>query len=110
MTSSSRDLFAELAASEGEPDIAPATEALRIDEPLPEIISGDLTRTDAFSITVGVSSLEPVEVSIAVEGTLEDIAEGAIGSMSVMISAPFSNIIVICKRYLLGVIILLSLS
>jgi len=40
---------------------------------------------------------------------MEDIVVEAVGAMSVMTSAPFSNIIVICKQPLLDVVILLSL-
>ena len=91
MASSSRELVAEPVTSEGELYIAPATEALRTDEVLLETTSG------ASPATVGVSSMEPIEVSTVVEGTPEDIAEGVIGATSVMTSAPFCNIIVICK-------------
>ena len=79
MASSSRDLVAEPAASEGEPDIALPTGALMIDELLPETASGDLTRTGASPATAGVSSMEPIEVSTAVEGAPEDIVEEVMG-------------------------------
>lgn len=59
MASSSRELVAKHAASEGEPDISPATKALRTDDLLPETASGDLTRIDASPATVGVSSMKP---------------------------------------------------
>ena len=41
--------------------------------------------------------MEPIEVSTAVEGALKDIVEEAIGVMSIVTSAPFSNTIVIYK-------------
>ena len=109
MASSSRELVTEPAVSKGEPDIAPATEALRIDKLLSETASDDLIKTGASSATTRVSSMEPIEDNTTVEGTLEDITEGTIGAMSVMTSAPFGNIIVICKRPLLDIIIFLSL-
>ena len=46
--------------------------------------------------------MEPIEVSTAVKGALEDIVEEAIGAMSIVTSAPFGNAIVICKRPLLA--------
>ena len=88
-------------ASEGGPDIALAIEALRTDELLPETTSGDLIITGASPATVGVSSMGPIEVSIAVEGALKDIVEEAIGAMFVVTLAPFGNAIVTCKRLLL---------
>ena len=59
MASSSRKLVAKHAASEEEPDIAPATKALRNDDLLPETASSDLTRIDASPTTVRVSSMKP---------------------------------------------------
>jgi len=59
MASSSKELVAKHAASEGEPDIAPATKALRNDDLLPETASSDLTRIDASPATVGVFSMKP---------------------------------------------------
>ena len=97
MASNSRELFAEPAASEGEPDIAPASEALRTDKLLPETASGELAGTGASPTTARVSSMEPTEVSTVVEGAPEDIVKEAIWAMSVMTSALFGNIIVICK-------------
>jgi len=104
VASSFRELVAEPVASKRESDITPATEALKTDEVFPEIASG------ASPATVAVSSMEPIEVSTAIEGAPEDIVEEAVGAMSVMTSAPLGNIIVICRRPLLDVIILLFLS
>jgi len=91
MASSSREQFAEPAGSEGELDIAPATEAPRTDEVLPETTSG------ASPATARVSSMEPIGVSTVVEGAPEDIVVEAVGAMSVMTSTPLGNIIVTCK-------------
>ena len=95
--SSSRELVAEPWASEGGPDTATTIKAFRTDELLSEPTSGDLAETSASPVTVGASSMEPVEVSTTVEGVPKDIVEEAIGAMSVMTSAPFGNAIVICK-------------
>ena len=97
MASSSRELVAEPMASEGGPSITTSTEVLSTDELLPKPASSNLARTGASLATAGVSSMEPVEVSIAVEGAHEDIVEETIGAMSVVTSAPFGNAIVICK-------------
>ena len=86
------------------------TEALRTDELLPELASGDLVKTGASFATFGVSSMEPVEVSTTVEGAPKDIVEEEIGAMSIMTSASFGNAIVICKRPLLAPFFCLSLS
>jgi len=110
MASSSRGLVAEPVANEGGPGTAIITKALGTNELIPALASGDLAKTDASPTTAGFSTIEPVEVSITVEGSPKDIVEEAIGAMSVMTSAPFDNIIVIYKRPLLGVIILLCLS
>ena len=97
MASSFRELVVELEASEGGPDVALATEALRTDELLPETASGDLAGASASPATAEVSSMGPIEVSTAVKRALEDIIEEAIGAMTVVISASFSNTIVIYK-------------
>ena len=57
MALSSKELVVEPAASEGEPDIVLATEALRTDELLPEPASGDLVETGASLATARVSSM-----------------------------------------------------
>jgi len=78
MASRSRELVAELVASEGEPDISLATEVLGTDE-LPETASSYLAGTGASPAAVGVSSMDPIKVSTTVEGAPEDIVEEAIG-------------------------------
>ena len=102
MVSSSRGLVAKPAASamvEGGPSAAIIIEALRTDELLPELTFGDLVETGASPVTVGVSAIEPIEVSIAVEGASEDIAEETIkfGAMTTVISTPSGNAIVTSK-------------
>ena len=97
MASSSRELVTEPVESEGEPGVTITVEALKNDELLLEPASGDLAKPGASSATVGVSSMEPVEVSTAVEEARKDIVEEAIGAMSIMTSGHFGNVIVICK-------------
>ena len=77
MASSSREQFAEPATSEGELDIAPATESPRTDEVLPEIAW-------CFFHHCQGSSMEPIKVSIVIKGAPEDIVVEAVGAMSAM--------------------------
>ena len=69
------------------------------DELLPEPAFGDLDETGASSVTARVSSMDPVEVSIAVEGAPKDIAEQTIKSwaMTTVASTPSGNAIISCK-------------
>ena len=85
MASSSREQFPKPAASEGESDIAPATEVPRTDEALPKTASG------ASLGTARVSSMERIGVSTAVEGAPEDIIDETVGAMFILTSAPFDN-------------------
>ena len=102
MASSSRGLVAEPVASvtvEGEPDVATITEALRTNDHLPGLASGNLAESDASLVTAGVSVTEPITISTGVEGAPKDIADETIksGAMTTMALTPFDNAIVACK-------------
>ena len=106
MVSSSRGLVVEPMASaivEGGPGSATVTEPLRTDELLSEPASDDLTKTGASPVIVGVSAIEPIEVSTAVKGALKDIAEETIksGAMTTVTSTTSGNAILTYKQPLL---------
>jgi len=71
-------------------------EAVRTDEILPMVAYG------ASPATAKVSFMEPVGVSIAIEGVPGDTVTEAV---SLMISSPLGNTLTICKQSFLDIII-----
>jgi len=88
------------ATVEGELGAATITEALRVNECLPEPASSDLTGIGASPVTVGVSVTVLVKLSTAIEGAPKDSAEEMTKSeaMTIVASTLSSNVAIItCK-------------